>query len=192
MAWFPPLQLGWLNGWIPAALFYLVYLCLLLIFPREVVSWLYDRSQWTRQQTLLGSVGLPFAFAGLGLILATPLKINLPVFWVGLGGYLLGFAGFIWSMISFRSTPLNQPVTGGLYRASRNPQWLTFVLTLLSICLMIGSWTALGLFSVRIMLNHFRILGEEQACLEKYGASYQEYMKAVPRYIFPHSQRSQP
>ena len=50
MTLFPPLQLGWLNGWIPVVVFYGVFLVLLRIFPKETVERLYDDSGWTLDQ----------------------------------------------------------------------------------------------------------------------------------------------
>ena len=86
MELFPPLQWSWLNGWIPVLLFFSMYGILLRIFPEDVVDRLYDRSGWTRRQTTLGALGLPFAFASLILIILTPLKIGRPVFWIDLVG----------------------------------------------------------------------------------------------------------
>jgi protein-S-isoprenylcysteine O-methyltransferase Ste14 len=183
MTFFPPLHLGWANGWIPTALFYGIFLALLKIFPKETVDRLYDNSGWTLEQALPAKIGLPFALAGLVLLPFNALKIGLPVFWFGLFLYLAGFAGFVYALHSFNITPLREPVTDGFYKISRNPQWVAFAVTLGGISLMIGSWTVLILFSVRIIMNHFRILGEEKALEIQYGESYLEYKRAVPRYL---------
>ncbi len=44
MQLFPVLKAGFFNGWLLAAIFYLVFGILLLIFPKPVVARLYDRS----------------------------------------------------------------------------------------------------------------------------------------------------
>lgn len=49
--------------------------------------------------------------------------------------------------------------------------------------LMVGSWTVLILLMVRIIMNHFRILGEERALELQYGESYLDHKKSVPRYF---------
>jgi protein-S-isoprenylcysteine O-methyltransferase Ste14 len=183
MTLFPHLKLGLINGWIPGALFYLVFFILLKIFPKETVERLYDNSGWTLDQARPAKIGLPFALAALILLPFSPLKIGFPIFWIGLILYMLGFAGFVYSLHTFNKTPLNEPVTGGLYEISRNPQWVTFALTLFGISLMVGSWTILALVSVRITMNHFRILGEEGALAKQYGQSYLKYKDAVPRYL---------
>lgn len=184
MSLFPPIQLGWVNGWIPILLFYLIFILLLKILPKETVERLYDRSNWTKKQSRMAQVGLPFAFAGMILVLFTPLKINQPVFWGGLALYIIGFCGFLISLLNFNSAPLSEPVIGGLYKISRNPQWVAFAITIIGISIMVGSWTAFFLFLVRVIMNHFRILGEERALEIQYGESYLVYKNSIPRYFF--------
>ena len=183
MTFFPTLQLGCLNGWIPIVIFYGIFLVMLRIFPKETVNRLYDDSGWTIDQARPAKIGLPFALAALIMLPFNNLKVGQPVFWIGLVSYLIGFAGFVSSLHSFNITPVGKPVTDGLYKISRNPQWVAFALTLLGISLMVGSWTILILISVRIVMNHFRILGEEEALAEQYGESYLNYKASVPRYL---------
>ncbi|KAA3661698.1 MAG: hypothetical protein DWQ04_15645 [Chloroflexi bacterium] len=52
MNFLPELQPGWLNGWLLLVILYAIFGILLLVFPREVVSRLYDRTVWTRQDYL--------------------------------------------------------------------------------------------------------------------------------------------
>ena len=184
MSLFPPLYLGWVNGWIPILLFYLIFILLLKILPKETVERLYDRSNWTKKQSRMAQVGLPFALAGMVLVLFTPLKINLPVFWVGLALYIIGFCGFLISLHNFNSTPLSEPVVVGLYKISRNPQWVAFAITIIGTSIMVGSWTVFFLFLVRVIMNHFRILGEERVLEIQYGESYLVYKDSIPRYLF--------
>ena len=183
MALFPPLSLGWLNGWLPMAVFYSSFFILLKVFPKETVDRLYDDSGWTLDIARPAKIGLPFALAALILIFFTPLKIGQPVFWIGLALSLVGQAGFISSLHSFNITPLGEPVTAGLYKISRNPQWVSFALVMIGFSLMVGSWTILALLGVRVVMNHFRILGEEKALEESYGESYLSYKSSRRRYL---------
>jgi protein-S-isoprenylcysteine O-methyltransferase Ste14 len=180
---FPPLSLDWLNGWIPVLIFYGTFILALKIFPRETVDRLYDDSGWTLDQARPAKIGLPFALAALILIILSPLKLSQPVFWLGLGLALIGQAGFLYSLHSFNITSLGDPVTDGLYRFSRNPQWVSFAIVMIGFSLMVGSWTILVLLMVRVIMNHFRILGEERALEEQYGQSYLDYKDSVPRYL---------
>jgi protein-S-isoprenylcysteine O-methyltransferase Ste14 len=179
----PPLRLAWLNGWIPLLIFYGTFIGLLKIFPKDTVDRLYDDSGWTLDQARPAKLGLPFALVALILIIFSPLKIAQPVFWFGLGLTLIGQAGFIYSLHSFNITPLGEPVTDGLYKYSRNPQWVTFAVVMIGFSLMVGSWTIFALLMVRVIMNHFRILGEERALEEHYGQSYLDYKNRVPRYL---------
>lgn len=183
MTLFPPPGLGWLNGWIPIAIFYGIFLTLLKVFPKETVDRLYEDSGWTLEQARPAKIGLPFALAALLLLPFNALIIGEPIFWYGLFLFLIGFAGFVYSLHSFNITPQGDPVTDGLYKISRNPQWVTFAVSLIGISLMVGSWTVMILISVRIIMNHYRILGEEKALEEQYGESYLEYKKSTPRYL---------
>jgi protein-S-isoprenylcysteine O-methyltransferase Ste14 len=183
MSLFPPLSLSWLNGWLPIAVFYGSFLILLKIFPKDTVDRLYDDSGWTLEMARPAKIGLPFALVAMILILFSPLKLGQQVFWIGLVLALIGQAGFIYSLHSFNITPLNEPVTDGLYRISRNPQWVTFAVVMIGFSLMVGSWTVLALLTVRVVMNHFRILGEERALEEQYGDSYLAYKNTVPRYL---------
>ena len=183
MTLFPALILGWLNGWIPIVLFYGIFLTLLKIFPKDTVDRLYEDSGWTLEQARPAKIGLPFALAAIILIIFTPLKINQPNFWIGLALAFIGQAGFLYSLHTFNITLPDEPVTAGLYKISRNPQWVTFAVVMVGFSLMVGSWTVLALLAERIVMNHFRILGEEKALENQYGQSYQSYKESVPRYF---------
>jgi len=183
MTLFPSLSLDWLNGWIPIVFFYGIFFILLKVFPKETVDRLYDDSGWTLEMARPAKIGLPFALAAMILILFTPLKLNQPLFWIGLTLALIGQSGFIYSLHTFNITPPSEPATSGLYKFSRNPQWVTFALVMIGFSLMVGSWTVLALLTVRVVMNHFRILGEEKALEEQYGSSYLGYKNSVPRYF---------
>jgi len=124
-----------------------------------------------------------FAFVYFVLIIFTPLKLGSGVFILGLVVFAVGLAGFVTALFNFKHAPLDQPVTGGLYRISRHPQQLMFFVAFLGICVAIGSWLALFLQLLSSLFLHTRILAEEQACLERYGDSYRDYMKRIPRYF---------
>lgn len=179
----PVVKLGWLNGWIMLGSFYLIFGVLMLIFPKDVVVKLFDVSGWNMKQRILSALGKPFALACLGLIILTPLKVGEGAFVIGSALFVLGFIGMVVALFNFRNTPLDQPATKGLYRISRNPQWVTLATMFLGGCIAIGSWVAVVLLLVAAGFYHFRILGEEKACLKRYGESYRDYMNRVPRYF---------
>ncbi|HEY71517.1 MAG TPA: isoprenylcysteine carboxylmethyltransferase family protein, partial [Anaerolineae bacterium] len=80
-------------------------------------------------------------------------------------------------------TPLDQPVTRGLYQISRNPQQVSIFIAYVGISLTMGSWLSLLLITIGITWGHVRVLAEEETCLKNYGDAYREYMARVPRYF---------
>jgi protein-S-isoprenylcysteine O-methyltransferase Ste14 len=184
MEFFPTLKIGWLNGWILLAIHFLIQGGLLLAFPKPVVSRLFDRSQWSPKQKLFTVLGKVFSLACLALIILTPLQTRSPLFSLGLLLYFLGLAGLVIAMLNFRDTPPDQPVTRGVYRYSRHPQIVALFFIFAGISLSIASWPALLALLLSRLLQHFGILGEEEACLQQYGEPYREFMQRVPRYLW--------
>jgi protein-S-isoprenylcysteine O-methyltransferase Ste14 len=183
MELFPALEIGWLNGWILLAFEFMIQGFMLLIFPKDVVSRLFDRSGWSVKQRIFLIAGKVFSLACLILIILTPLKIGTRVFMVGLILYAIGLAGLVVAMLNYKDTPLDQPVTKGIYKISRHPQIVALFFVILGICLAIGSWVALFMLILSKLFQHFGILAEEQVCLSQYGDSYRAYMERVPRYF---------
>jgi protein-S-isoprenylcysteine O-methyltransferase Ste14 len=96
---------------------------------------------------------------------------------------LIGLVGSIIVLVNWASTPAGKPVTGGLYRYSRHPMYVTEVLLLLCVSIILASWVFL-LFPIIIGVGavHF-IKMEEAQTLGHYGAAYREYMNRTPRWI---------
>ena len=179
----PALRIGWLNGWIPFVLLVLTEALLLAAFPRDVVKRLLDRSTWNKRQVTFTAIGKAFSLVCIVLIVFAPLKVGSVVFIVGTVLYLLGLAALAAAMLTFRHTPLDQPVTRGLYRISRHPQLMALFVAFLGMCIAVGSWLALIMLLLSRFIQHFSILAEEEACLAQYGESYRIYMQRVPRYF---------
>ncbi|MBN1437953.1 MAG: hypothetical protein JW929_00965 [Anaerolineales bacterium] len=186
MELFPALSLGWLNGWIAPVLLALTDAILFRSFPKPVVARLWDRSQWSRRQRIFTVIGKLISLGVLILLLLTPLKLGAPVFAVGAAIFLLGLATVIVSVLNFAATPLDQPVTRGLYKISRHPQVVGAGLVLLGASIAIGSWAAVILWTLGHLFGHWGILAEEEACLAQYGEPYREYLRRVPRYFLFH------
>ena len=179
----PKIGLGFYNGWTLLVLFYAIFGLMLLISPRAVVARLYDRAEWTDRERLLSTAGKLFIFAWLLLAVFTPLRLGHPVFIPGLVLYLLGLAGMVVALLNFRAAPLDQPVSQGIYRISRNPQQASILLAFIGISIAMGSWTALILIVIGGCWAHLRVVAEERSCLAQYGEAYHQYMKRVPRYF---------
>jgi protein-S-isoprenylcysteine O-methyltransferase Ste14 len=180
---FPRLEIGLLNGWILLVFEFLMQGSLLLVFPKDVVSRLFDRSGWDKRERLFTIVGKVFSLVCLVMIILTPLQVNPNLFIAGLVLYSIGIIGLVVAMLNFRDTPPDQPVTRGIYKISRHPQIFSLFIIFLGVCMTIGSWPALLALLLSKLFQHFGILAEEQVCLKRYGESYRAYMERVPRYF---------
>ena len=183
MELYPDLEIGLFNGWVLIVLFFGAYGILLIFFPKSAIARLYDRSGQRkyplfRQLFVVSFVLLWFVFMSL-----IPLKIGDVVFVIGIFIYSLGLIGFLIALVNFRNTPVDQPVTSGLYRYSRHPQQLAFSIAFLGISIAIGSWPAFAVIVLGVIRAHKKIIAEEEACLEQYGESYKDYMERIPRYF---------
>ncbi|MFX1510946.1 MAG: methyltransferase family protein [Promethearchaeota archaeon] len=190
---FPMLTLGLLNGWILLTIFFITELVLVLSFPKSTRGRLFEyaHSKWARHHRVMLIIGKTFGLLYILLLFFSPLKLSSPFFYLGMIFYIVGLSGFVIAIINFRSTPMNQPVTHGLYRYSRNPQILTILITMLGISLAVGSGMALILLLLSTVFSRVRIIEEEKACLAQYGEAYREYLERVPRYLIIRTKVSQ-
>jgi protein-S-isoprenylcysteine O-methyltransferase Ste14 len=111
------------------------------------------------------------------------LKIGTLEFIMGTILYLAGLGLLVLGIINYRDVPLNEPITKGIYKYSRNPQMLALYIMCAGMVLVIGSWFNLILLGVSITCSHFSILGEEHSLAQQYGDSYLEYKKQIARYF---------
>jgi len=183
MELFPPLRIGWLNGWLVVILLGLAEGSLFLVFPKAVVRRFFDRAGWTPKQRAFTIAGKLCALVCLGLLTFTRLKIGQPIFVMGAVLIGLSLVGLVKAMFDFRNTPLDQPVTRGIYRLSRHPQVVMSSLVILGGCIAVASWPAAAFWAAARALEHFGILAEEEQCLQQYGESYRAYLKKIPRYF---------
>ena len=105
----------------------------------------------------------------------------------------LGAAIYLWCVWDFATAgqgtpaPIDAPkrlVLRGLYRYVRNPMYVGVLLILTGESITFRSTRILTYaLVVCIFFNMFVILYEESALKRKFGASYEEYLKTVPRWI---------
>ncbi|MFX0045997.1 MAG: methyltransferase family protein [Candidatus Hermodarchaeota archaeon] len=185
MELFPALELGLYNGWILLVVLVAAEGLMFLLYPREVVSRLtdFDRSKWSKSQRISFAIGKTFSLICIILIVLTPLKLGTIGLGLGIAIFALGLTGLAASVITFRRTSLDIPVTTGPYRFSRHPQQVSLFIILTGISIAIGSWVAFLVLILSRLLNSAGDRAEEQTCLEYYGDSYREYMGRVPRYL---------
>ena len=183
MEFFPHMELTLWGGWIFLVILWSVPCITLITVSKNIRKKLTDRSNFSTKQKRYLIISKILALIEIAIIILTPLNYPSIDFNIGLFIYILGMAGFITAIWSYVKTPLNEPVTRGIYRISRNPQEFMIGVSCLGICFLIGSGTALIILLAAKIFTHFCIIAEEEACLRLYGNSYQKYMEKVPRYF---------
>ena len=104
-------------------------------------------------------------------------------FYTGLICYAFGLCLCIITMINFSSPDHTGLNTNGIYQFSRNPMYIAYFVCFMGMALLTQSLILLALILVFQCSAHWIILAEESWCIEKFGASYRQYMKRVRRYI---------
>ena len=113
-----------------------------------------------------------------------PLKLGTIWFYVGLPISILGIIMPIIAGISFATAPLDKPLTTGVYRITRNPEYLSVFLQYLGIGISCLSWVFILCALIWIISFHIEVVqSEEPSLIEKYGDAYKEYMNRTPRWI---------
>jgi protein-S-isoprenylcysteine O-methyltransferase Ste14 len=95
----------------------------------------------------------------------------------------LGLVTITIATVNFATTPVNEPVTRGVYRYSRHPIYAALVLIYLGASIASASWIFLLVTIIWVVLVGISAKEEERYCLERYGAAYREYMNRTPRWL---------
>jgi protein-S-isoprenylcysteine O-methyltransferase Ste14 len=106
---------------------------------------------------------------------------------IGIPLTLLGLFLGTWGMITLsfhQSLGLKgKLVTSGLYRYSRNPQYVCFILFYLGLMVMANSSMVYATGALVILMFALAPFSEEPWLREQYGEEYREYLMRVPRYL---------
>jgi protein-S-isoprenylcysteine O-methyltransferase Ste14 len=107
--------------------------------------------------------------------------------------WLVGSETLLWSFWNFfqkghgTPAPMDAPrelVAVGFYRYVRNPMYFGILLMLTGYFLWFGYWSLLIYAVLILILTHlFVVFYEEPTLKRKFGTSYEEYVKRVPRWI---------
>lgn len=116
--------------------------------------------------------------------------LNYLAFATGISGILVALLGFNTFLVSEASVnPLKMSneehlVTHGIYRYTRNPMYLGFLLFLFGVGFFVGNITALLLILLFVLyMNHYQIEPEETHLEEAFGEAFLEYKSRVRRWI---------
>ncbi len=95
------------------------------------------------------------------------------IFLTGVALFLIGFV----QVYATKFLRRGQPVTGGLYRWIRHPQYLMLSVIGIGVLLHWPRFLVLVGFVTMIFLYYFLARHEEQRCLLRYGESYRQYLE---------------
>ena len=191
MSLIPAFDIGLWNAWIfmVCSLIPVIFLFMPLVSRGQKGKTAFTAYFSKMQKNAFSTTQLIF-FILIIYSIFVPLKLGTVWFYVGLSVFLIGFIPYAMLAANFVTTPLDKPVTRGIYRYSRHPMYLTMFLMLLGVGIASASWIFLLLSVVDIILPPLFVEAEERYCLEKYGDAYREYIDKTPRWLgLPKSRR---
>ena len=178
----PAFELGLWNAWI--------FILLVFIIPHLFLNKYWkargadeEYRRYSKKEKKIGNVLTVIFLASVIYGVFLPLKLWTAWFYVGFSIYLLGTIFLIMATLNFATTPLDKPVTKGVYHISRHAQGFAGFLTSIGIGIACASWIFLLLAIIEIILYDTLVILEERWCLEKYGDAYREYMNRTPKWI---------
>lgn len=135
------------------------------------------------------------AAAMAAIACTVPASMPIPGRWAIAGAFVLvGAAVALAGVMAFRRhkttvnplTPQQSStlVAGGIYRFSRNPMYLGFLLALLGWGVYLGNWASVLLLPVFVAyMNRFQIQPEERALTQLFGPQFVDYARSVRRWL---------
>jgi len=185
MSLVPEFELGIWNAWIFVLLSLLIGFVSWILINKEAMKKFrtVPNVSKTRAEKISDKTYLPLALASMVYSVFLPIKLGTLWFHVGLTIWVLSLVIGLITFVSFGTTPLDELVTKGTYRISRNPVCVSGFLADVGIGIACASWIFLLYAVVDITLMHISIGAEERFLLEKYGETYREYMNRTPRWI---------
>jgi len=181
MSLIPAFEIGLWNAWIfivPLIVYWLVGIKFL--FSKRMPE---SPSSERRKDKIVSQILVVTMFASFFYSIFVPFKLGTIWFYIGLLVYLVGSVLIIITMINFATTPLDKPVTKGVYRYSRNPMFIGFFLVYFGIAIACVSWVYLVITVLFIVTVNYMSPLEEAITLGHYGTAYKEYMKRTPKWI---------
>lgn len=139
---------------------------------------------------LVLAVAMWFAAMQLpSLAIALPWPLGLAVIISGVGILLMLAGGYAFQKAKTTVNPTtpaatSSVVTSGVYRFSRNPMYVGFLLALIGWATFLSHTLPFLLLPVYVAyMNRFQISPEERALSAKFGDEYEAYKQAVRRWL---------
>ena len=181
MSYIPAFELGWWNAWI--------FIVPLMVYWFAGIKFLFSKRMpdspplKSRKDRFISNFLVVTMFFSFFYSIFVPFKLGTIWFYIGLLFYIGSSVLIIVALINFATTPMDKPVTRGVYRFSRNPMFIAFFLFYFSIALACISWVYLLITILFILIMLYLSPFEEAITLGHYGKEYKEYMKKTPKWI---------
>jgi len=181
----PAFKLGLWNAWIFVLFGLLIGFVSWILINKEIMKKFrtVPNVPKTRAEEISDKIYLPFTIASMIYSVFLPIKMGTIWFFVGLVIWVLSMIIGLMTFVSFGTTPIDELVTKGIYRITRNPACLSGFLADVGISIACASWVFLLYAAVEMTLMHISLGAEERFLLEKYGDIYRGYLNSTPRWI---------
>ena len=188
MSLIPAFEIGVWNAWILQVLFFLTLIVPNFLMSKEGRKRTKRAPQFVpfnkKKEKILALsthvVIMPFSII---YSIFLPLQIGTAWFYIGLVIFISALVMSLMTTISFATTPVDKPVTSGIYRISRHPIYFSGFLLNLSIGIVCASWVIMLCAILWIVFFHIVVPTEESFLIGQYGEAYREYMNRTPRWI---------
>ena len=185
MSLVPAFEIGVWNAWIfmiwPWVAMLAVRLVGLDVYRRA--SGLPSEMKTSRPYRVVSYVSMAVETMAVAYSIFLPLRLGTTWFYAGLSIFLLGLVVITSATVNFATTPMDVPITKGIYHYSRHPLYLASLLIYFSVGIASASWVFLLVFVVQSVSIRIAAVEEERFCLEKYGNAYREYIDKTPRWL---------
>jgi len=192
MSLIPAFEIGVWNAWI-----FMIWPWVDMLAVRLVGLDVYRRAsgipsemKTSHRYRVVSYVSMVIETMAVAYSIFLPLRLGTGWFYAGLAIFLIGVVVLAAATFNFTTTPMDVPITRGIYHYSRHPLYLASLLIYLSVGIAAASWIFLLVFVVQSISIRIAAVEEERFCLEKYGDAYREYIDKTPRWlVLPKSKR---
>jgi|GEM_PF-356780 len=175
--------MGILYGWIFVAIFGLINIALMIMYPKHYTRRLFTLPEFTSKSEKV----LSMIYAAM-LNLTMPLSCFLPMvagitFAIGLILYIVSLICICLALYVYATTEPDTPATEGIYKISRHPQQVFTCTMIMGIGLMLSAPIIIISGVLQLCLLYPSMVAQERFCIEKYGDAYRKYIHETPQYF---------
>ena len=180
----PAFEPGLCNGWLFMIVFLLQWLAV-VVLPGHILEKTGDPADLRQSRAAKIAARLTAIF-WIGATLYSiflPLRAGTLWFYGGLAIFGGGLALLISATLSVARAEAGKPFTGGIYRFSRHPMYLSMIFVYTAVSVAAASWLFALITIVTLFLQRSQAIQEENYCLNKFGQAYRQYLARTPRWI---------